>query len=158
MLEVDEDHDGTIDFDEFFKWYVKETDENGMNAKWSRKVETRAMRLAFKSRKMAKVKAKESVVWAKKSFAKAIDKFNDATASKELKTLIREYRYPREAAMKALAMKRNRVDEAVAWLKANDIKPMPKIAKKKTKKQLAKEKKLREEEAERERLEAEDDY
>ena len=41
MLEVDEDHDGTIDFNEFFKWYVKETDENGMNAKWSRTVETR---------------------------------------------------------------------------------------------------------------------
>ena len=116
------------------------------------------MKLAFKSRKMAKVKAKESVVWAKKSFVKAIDKYNDMTASKELKQLTREYRYPREAAMKALAMKRNRVDEAVAWLKANDIKPMPKIAKKKTKKQLAKENTLREEEEERERLEAEDDY
>ena len=56
-------------------------------------------------------------VWAKKSFVKAIDKFKDVTASKELKTLTREYRYPREAALKALAMKRNRVDEAVAWLK-----------------------------------------
>ena len=59
MLEVDEDHDGTIDFNEFFKWYVKETDENGMNAKWSRTVETRAMKLAFKTRKMAKRKHRE---------------------------------------------------------------------------------------------------
>ena len=51
-----------------------------------------------------------------------VDKFKDATASAELKQLTREYNYPREASIKALSMCRNRVDEAVAWLKANDIK------------------------------------
>ena len=158
MLEVDEDHDGAIDFNEFFSWYVKETDKNGMNAKWARSLETRGAKLALKGRKAAKTKAKKSVIWAKKSFAKAIEEVNHAMASKELKHLTKDLRYPRDAAKKALAMRRNNVEDAVAWLKANDIKPLPKKLKKKSKKQLAKEKKALEEQEELERLEAEDDY
>lgn len=158
MMEVDSDHNGSIDFEEFLLWYVRETDVNGINSKWARSIQTKAMRAAFQARKLGKEKAGEFAVQAKKSFQRAKAKYADFTASKELKHLVNDLRYPRDEAARALAMKGNDVPKAVAYLKMKGVEQGERVVKKKSKYELAKEKKEAEEKAEMEALEAEDDY
>ena len=158
MEEIDEDKSGTVDFEEFLMWYVKETDENGINSKWARSLPTKAMRAAYKTRKVTLIKAKEFAVKAKQSFAQAKDAYKDFTASKELKHLTRDLRYPRDIAAKALMMRSNDVEKAVAWLKSQGVEKLAKIKKRKTKKQIKAEAAKLEAEEEAERLEFEDDY
>ena len=79
-------------------------------------------------------------------------------ASKELKHLTRDLRYPRDMAAKALLMRGNDIEKAVAWLKSKGVEKLAKVERKRTKKEILKERKLQEEMEEKERLEAEDDY
>ena len=158
MEEIDTDGNGEVDFEEFLHWYVRETDENGVNAVWARSIPTKAMRAAFKARKLTIVKAAEFQVKAKKSFAQAKDAYENFRASKELKHLTNDLRYPRDMAAKALLMRKNDVEKAVLWLKAQGVEKLVKIKKKLTRKEMAIAKKQEEEEEERERKETEDDY
>ena len=158
MDEIDEDRSGSVDFEEFLNWYVKETDENGVNAKWARSIPTRALKAAFKTRKVTIIKAKELAEKTKEKLAQAKDAYEDFTASKELKHLTRDLRYPRDISAKALLMRNNDVDKAVAWMKSQGIVKLAKVEKKKSKKLILKERAEAEAEAEAERLEAEDDY
>ena len=61
-------------------------------------------------------------------------------------------------AAKALLMRKNDVEKAVLWLKAQGVEKLVKIKKKLTRKEMAIAKKQQEEEEERERKETEDDY
>ena len=158
MEDIDSDGNGVVDFEEFLLWYVKETDVNGVNSKWARSLETKALKAAYKTKKATIIKAKEFAIKSKETFKKAKEAYEDLVASKELKHLTRDLRYPRDMAAKALAMRNNDVEKAVAWLKSNGVEKMAKIKKKRTKKEILMEKKRQEEEDERERLETEYDY
>jgi calmodulin len=158
MEDIDSDGNGVVDFEEFLLWYVKETDVNGVNSKWARSLETKALKAAYKTKKATIIKAKEFAIKSKETFKKAKEAYEDLVASKELKHLTGDLRYPRDMAAKALAMRNNDVEKAVAWLKSNGVEKMAKIKKKRTKKEILMEKKRQEEEDERERLETEYDY
>jgi translation elongation factor EF-Ts len=79
-------------------------------------------------------------------------------ASKELKHLTRDLRYPRDMAAEALLMRGNDIEKAVAWLKSQGVEKLAKVERKRTKKEILKERKIQEELEEKERLDAEDDY
>ena len=158
MDEIDTDRSGTVDFEEFLLWYVKETDENGVNAKWARSIPTKALKAAYQTKKVTLVKAKEFAIKSKQTFAKAKEAYQDMVASKELKHLTRDLRYPRDMAAKALLMRGNDIEKAVAWLKSQGVEKLAKVERKRTKKEILKERKIQEELEEKERLDAEDDY
>ena len=128
LVEMDQNGDGKIDFEEFLPWYAEQTNPNGNNGEFVRAVEQRALELALQSRKNT-VKGSKAAVAATKAAAAAVqNKVHDKYfADETFLKLVHELRYDRDAVTKATAINNKDFDRSLAWLIAKGHEPIPEL-------------------------------
>ena len=128
LVEMDQNGDGRIDFDEFLPWYAEQTDPNGNNGEWVRSLEQRAKELALKSRKNT-LNASKAAVSITKGAATSIKNkvFDKYFADDAYLKLVHENRYDRDAVTKATAINNKDYDRSLAWLQDKGYEPIPEL-------------------------------